>query len=118
MEQKKLSKESLLQLIQESYGHIFEPELITKISELGSYRIVRSGEILIDLGEQIKSMPLLLKGAVKIIREDKDGHELFLYYIERGDTCAFSLACCMGATKSEIRAMVEEDAEIILIPVE
>lgn len=118
MERKDHSKEELQQIIQSSYGHIFEPELVAKIAETGRYRIVRSGETLIDLGEPIKSMPLLIKGAIKIIREDKDGHELFLYYLERGDTCAFSLACCMGSKKSEIRAIVEEDAEVILIPVE
>lgn len=111
-------KEELRHILQEQYGMIFEAALLDEMAEVGVFRRSKAGEILIDLGEYIKSMPLLLNGAIKIIREDKDGNELFLYYLERGDTCAFSLTCCMGNKKSEIRAIVEEDTELLLIPVE
>ena len=82
---------------------IFESPLLEEMSHVGTFRSSRPQDILIDLGEYIKSMPLLLKGAIRIIREDKDGNEIFLYYLERGDTCAFSLTCCMGNKKSAIR---------------
>lgn len=97
---------------------IFESPLLEEMSHVGTFRSSRPQDILIDLGEYIKSMPLLLKGAIRIIREDKDGNEIFLYYLERGDTCAFSLTCCMGNKKSAIRAVVEDETEMILIPVE
>ncbi|WP_416173216.1 Crp/Fnr family transcriptional regulator [Christiangramia sp. OXR-203] len=62
-------------------------------------------------------MPLLLNGAIKILREDGDGDELLLYFIERGDTCAMTLNCCMGQTKSEIRAVAETDTTMIMVPI-
>jgi CRP/FNR family transcriptional regulator len=41
-----------------------------------------------------------------------------LYFIEKGDTCAMTMACCLGQTKSEIRAIAETDGTVIMIPVE
>ena len=62
-------------------------------------------------------MPLLVSGAIKILREDEDGDELILYFIEQGDTCAMTLSCCLGSSKSEIRAIAETDTKLIMIPV-
>ena len=61
-------------------------------------------------------MPLVLSGAIKILREDSDGDELVLYYLEVGDTCAMTLSCCMGQVKSQIRAVAETDVELLMIP--
>lgn len=63
-------------------------------------------------------MPLLVSGAIKILREDDDGDELLLYFLERGDTCAMSLTCCLGQSQSEIRAIAELDTTLIMIPVQ
>ena len=63
-------------------------------------------------------MPLLIHGAIKILREDENGDEFLLYFLERGDTCAMTLTCCMGQHKSKIRAVAETDGEMLMIPVE
>jgi len=107
----------ILNKLKENYGFLFEEELIEEIAESGFHQCMKRGEKLLEYGSYIKNMPLLLEGSIKIVREDEDGGELLLYFIERGDTCAFSLTCCMGNKKSEIKAVVVEDAEIILIPV-
>ena len=62
-------------------------------------------------------MPLLISGVVKVLREDSDGDELLLYYLEQGDTCSMTLSCCMGQKRSEIRAVAETDARLIMIPI-
>ena len=62
-------------------------------------------------------MPLLISGAIKILREDFDEGELLLYFLEKGDTCAMTMACCLGETKSEIRAVAENKGQLIMIPV-
>jgi CRP/FNR family transcriptional regulator len=104
--------------VEESYGFIFEPALLSEITEHGKLYNVAAGELFIDLGQTIKHIPLLISGSVKILREDADGRELLLYFLERGDTCSMSLSCCMGNRKSEIRAIAEEDTMLIMIPVE
>lgn len=105
-------------LLKETYGFIFEDALIEEIAEVSLLRDFKEGDILIDFGDYIKKMPLLIQGAIKILREDFDEGELLLYFIERGDTCAMTMACCMGDTKSEIRAVAETDGQVIMIPVQ
>lgn len=99
------------------YGHLFEKELIQEINQVAIYKEVTAGTVLMDYGQNIKNMPLLLEGAIKILRMDNDGDELLLYFLERGDTCAMTLTCCLGNTKSEIRAVTEMDTQLIMIPV-
>lgn len=106
------------QILEEAYGFLFEKELLEEISQVGSLKTVSAGETIIEIGEYLKGMPLLISGAIKILREDKDGDELLLYFLERGDTCAMTLNCCMGQTKSEIRAVAESDTTFIMVPIE
>jgi len=79
---------------------------------------VSQGFHLIEIGQYVRYMPLLLEGAIKIMRDDHDGEELLLYFLEKGDTCAMTMTCCMGETKSEIRAIAETDTKLIMIPIE
>lgn len=106
------------ELLQEAYGFIFEDELIEEISEVGVFKTFKKNDIIIEIGDYLKSMPLLISGAIKVLREDKDGDELLLYFLERGDTCAMTLTCCIGSTQSEIRAIAESDTELLMIPVQ
>ena len=105
------------ELLQQTYGYIFEDKLIDEITEVSLLRDFKEGDILIDFGDAIRKMPLLIKGAIKILREDFDEGELLLYFIEKGDTCAMTMACCMGETKSEIRAVAETNGIVVMIPV-
>lgn len=105
-------------IINTYFGKRFESELIKEIADLGVLKEASKNEVLIDVGSYIKSMPLLLSGAIKILRVDEQGNELLLYFLEKGDTCALTLTCCMGQSKSEIKAVAEVDTEMILIPVE
>ena len=107
----------MLAELQEAYGFLFEKELIDEIGEAGTIKMAAAGEKIIEIGDYVTGMPLLIKGAVKILREDNDGDELLLYFLERGDTCAMTLNCCMGETRSEIRAVAERDTTLIMIPV-
>lgn len=100
-----------------AYGHVFEPSLISEIESVSQIVEFQSGDLLIEIGSYIRNMPLLLEGAIKILREDPDEGELLLYFLERGDTCAMTLACCMGDTQSEIRAIAETEGSLAMIPI-
>lgn len=104
-------------LLTASYGFVFEDLLIDEIVSVAHLVEFKEGDILIDFGDYIKKMPLLIEGAIKILREDFDEGEMLLYFIEKGDTCAMTMACCIGEAKSEIRAVAETDGKIIMIPV-
>jgi len=105
-------------LLKESFEFLFSVDLIEAIFESGVMYKVESGEIIMDVGDSIENTPLLINGAVKVLREDDDGDELLLYFLERGDTCAMTMSCCMGKSKSKIRAVAESDSTLVMIPVE
>ena len=108
----------MIQELKASYGHLFEDELINEILQVGTYKEVPEGFQMMNIGSYIKGMPLLVSGAIKVLREDKNGDELLLYYLEKGETCSMTMTCCMGQTKSEIRAIAETDAKLIMIPIQ
>ena len=103
--------------LKESFGNLFEPKLLDEIAAVGTFKAVVEGEKIIEIGQYVKGMPLLLSGAIKILREDDDGYELLLYFLERGDTCSMTMACCLGDTQSEIRAISETDVELVMVPI-
>ena len=100
------------------YGHLFEPVLLAEIQQLGVVSVIPEGSKLMEIGQFIKGMPLLISGVVKILRVDDEGDELLLYFLEAGDTCAMTMACCMERTKSEVRAIAETDTVLIMIPIQ
>jgi len=108
----------MIQELKLSYGQTFEKALINEILQVGTYKEVPAGFKMMDIGSYVKGMPLLVSGAIKVLREDKDGNELLLYYLEKGETCSMTMTCCMGQTKSEIRAIAETDAKLIMIPIQ
>ena len=101
-----------------NFGYLFEEDLILEIEKLGVSKTFKEDTTIIEVGDYIKSMPLLISGAIKILREDEHGDEIVLYYLEKGDTCAMTLSCCMGQTKSKIRAVAETNVELIMLPKE
>lgn len=108
----------MIQELKNNYGALFEDALIHEILQVGTYKEVPAGFKMIEIGSYVKGMPLLISGAIKIMREDKNGDELLLYYLEKGDTCSMTMTCCMGQTKSEIRAITETDTKLIMIPIQ
>ncbi len=108
----------MIQELKKYYGGQFETALMEEINQVATFREVAAGEDLIKPGQYIKSMPLLLSGSIKIMRPDASGDELLLYHLERGDTCAMTMTCCVGNKKSEIHAVTETPVKLLMIPVE
>ena len=102
--------------LKQLFGAIFEDELIHEIAKVGTLREVPEDYMLIDIGEQIKGIPLMISGAIKIYRENANGDELLLYYLEEGDSCTLTYTLEMNASKSKIRAISELPSKLIMIP--
>ena len=107
----------LKQKLYHNYSQIFEKELLQEISEVGFLKSIKKGHLLIDIGEELTHIPLILDGVVKIVRKDKNGFELSIYYLEPGDTCAISFANCINKKKSIFRGVAESKVEGVFIPV-
>ncbi|MGV1011832.1 MAG: Crp/Fnr family transcriptional regulator [Flavobacterium sp.] len=106
------------ELLTQIYSSVFEEKLIEELALVSTLHAFEEGDIIIDFGNSIKQMPLLVSGAVKILREDFEEGELLLYFIEKGDTCAITLTTCINQSKSEIRATAETKGQFVMIPLE
>ncbi len=95
-----------------------EPELLEQISEGAELREAKEGETLISTGQYIRSTMLLLDGLVKVYREDDEGNEFLMYYLEPGEACALSILCAAQQEKSQILAKAVKDSTLIMVPVE
>ena len=104
--------------LHERFQYLFEAELINEICESSKAKSFKADEMLIDIGDTITHMPLVISGSVKIMTEDEEENELLLYYLELGDTCAVTMNCCTKRTKSTVRAVTETETEIRFVPVE
>lgn len=102
--------------LREMIPAIADMRLLESIAEQGQLRKISAGEELMQPGQYMNSVPIIVKGSIKILRPDLDGKEVFLYYLNPGETCALSLTCCNANLPSEIRAVAEEDVTLIAIP--
>jgi len=105
-------------LVKEKFSNTLDQEIITEILKIGHFKTFEKNDIIIDINQTLKYIPLLLEGNIKILREDSNGNELLIYFLETGETCTMSLTCCMGTSKSKIRAVAETNSSLVLIPVE
>jgi CRP/FNR family transcriptional regulator, anaerobic regulatory protein len=108
--------QEILGLIRKHYPQIAERALQEEIARVGKVMQFKEGDVLMDYGSYIKLVPIILEGSIKVSREDEEGNELFLYYLQPGETCSMSFTCCMMNKKSEIRTIAEEDTTVIGIP--
>ncbi|MBM3427527.1 MAG: Crp/Fnr family transcriptional regulator [Bacteroidetes bacterium] len=115
MKNRKIEADDLQHLTQ-FFPDLYEPQIKAAIIERGTWMEIKEGEMLMDIGQYIKFMPLIMSGNLKVLREDDDGKELLIYHVAQGQTCAMAITCCMGDARSNIRAVAEEDCTVIAIP--
>jgi CRP/FNR family transcriptional regulator, anaerobic regulatory protein len=95
---------------------ILQKELIAEMVAVSEIRKFQPGEVLMRTGQYIKSTLLVLDGLIKIYREDDEGNEFFMYYIDAGKACAISLLCAHKQDTSEVKAKAVTEATVISIP--
>lgn len=103
-------------IIRQNFPFLREPELVDAIASVAKEVEVKEGGSIIKIGEFIKSTPLITKGLLKIVRQDDEGHEILLYYLDGGNTCVMTVTCCMKQEKSKIKAIAEIDTHLLLVP--
>ena len=94
----------------------FEPALIEEMHQFGEVKNFTEGDVIIDYGKYIRTMPIIIKGTIKVLRMDETGNEILLYYLSSTESCSMAYSCCMEAKKSEVKAIAEDDVELIAIP--
>jgi len=96
----------------------FDNKLAEEIASKSEIRKFKQGDILMRTGQNMRSTMLLVSGLIKIFREDDEGNEFFMYYLQPGQACALSMICAAKHETSEITAKAAEDTEVIAMPIE
>ncbi len=93
-----------------------DPELIDELTSHSRYKKIIKDEVLILPGDALVFVPIVLSGVLRIVREDEEGREVFLYHLYPSQTCAMAINCCQSSKVSMVKAIAEDDSEILLIP--
>ncbi|AZA93227.1 Nitrogen-responsive regulatory protein [Chryseobacterium nakagawai] len=94
------------------------PDLVEKLYQYGITKNYHEGDVILDENASIRSIPIVMKGMLKVIRTEEDGREILLYYIKAGESCIMSFLGGMHNEKSIVKAEIEEDAEVLFLPVD
>src|SRR5450631_4168208 len=99
-----------------SLDSTFESALIKEMHQFGEVKHFKEGDIIMDYGKYIRMMPMVIRGTLKVLKKDETGKEILLYYLLSNESCSMAYNCCLEAKKSEIKAIAEEDVDLIAIP--
>lgn len=94
------------------------PDLIAKLKKHSLHKHYSQGDIILNENSNIYAIPIVTKGSIKVIRTDEDGREILLYYIKAGESCIMSFLGGIHQETSKVKAEVEEDAEILFLPMD
>jgi CRP/FNR family transcriptional regulator len=100
------------------FSSLFEPELLAELETKSMVMQVKGGETMLNPGQTIRAVPIVLSGTFKVSRINEEGQELLLYYVKEGESCAMTFTCCMMAHASVVKGSAEEDSELLCIPVD
>lgn len=91
-------------------------ELRTELQNNGSLRNFAQGELVLKENSAIRHIPIVISGSLKVTREEQDGREIMLYYINPGESCIMSLFGGLHNDNSKVKAVAEEETELLLLP--
>ncbi len=104
--------------LQKIYSNVFEEELLKEIEEKCLTITAPAGQTLMNMGQPVSAVPIVLKGVAKVSRINDEGQEFLLYYVKEGEGCAIAFACGMMGQPSAIKSTVEEDITIMFVPLQ
>ncbi|MEM9053385.1 MAG: Crp/Fnr family transcriptional regulator [Bacteroidota bacterium] len=96
----------------------FEPVLLDEISKIGEVREVEPNTVVLRYGDPIRTTTLVLDGRLKVYREDDEGNEFLIYYVDAGSACAMSIMCAAMNEESKITVVTDTDTTLLSVPLE
>lgn len=113
-----MEKSQLLKLIKQQFSSIDQTDLLQEIVSCAHYLEIPSSQSILNKGDYIKVIPLVLEGAIKVSRVNESDKEVFLYHILAGESCALTLSSCLKMERSKITAISVQPSKILALPVE
>lgn len=92
--------------------------MAAKLFSFGVSKTFSEGETILGENAYIKAIPIVTRGSIRVMRSDEDGRELLLYYIKAGESCIMSFLGGMHQDTSKVKAVAEEETDVLFIPID
>lgn len=97
---------------------ISSKDLIEKLASFGFVKSFNQDDVIVNENAYIKAIPIVTQGSIRVMRTDDEGREILLYYIKAGESCIMSFLGGLHHDTSKIKAIAEEDTQILFIPID
>ena len=87
------------------------------LRDLGITKHFSPGETIVTEDAPVRSIPIITSGSVKVMQSDETYKEMVLYYLRPGETCIMSFLAGLYHDTSKVKAVAEEESEVLFIPV-
>ena len=94
------------------------PEIKDRLIQYGSLKKFSQDDVILNEKSYIKAIPIVISGSIRVLRSDAEGKAILLYYIKSGESCIMSFLGGLHHDTSKIKAIAEEDTEILFIPMD
>lgn len=98
----------------DNFPELNNVEIIETLESSGVFMKFDDEKIILQTGNEVKMIPMVLKGNIKVLQEDESGKEILLYYIKPGESCIMSILASKKNQRSSVRAITSDDSEILL----
>lgn len=75
-----------------------------------------AGTVVFDERRACQGFPMLLGGAIKVVKTAANGRELQLYRVEPGESCILTSSCLLGNAAYSARGIADSDCDVLILP--
>ncbi|MFK5957354.1 MAG: helix-turn-helix domain-containing protein [Lutibacter sp.] len=106
----------LNEIINTNFSNLFEDNLLQEICNNGILKYAEPEKIILEIRRDIKFIPLIVSGIVKVMHRDGKGNGIFLHYLLENQSSAIAISYALEGEKSEIRLEAQSNIIYIAIP--
>jgi len=106
----------LNEIVTVNFSNLFEDNLLQEICNNGILKYAEPEKIILEIRRDIKFIPLIVSGVVKVMHRDGKGNGIFLHYLIENQTSAIAISYALENRISEIRLEAQSNIIYIAIP--
>jgi CRP/FNR family transcriptional regulator len=103
-------------LFADAFPDLAKEPIQSAILQASRHRKLAADTLLVQPGDPIVAIPLVLGGSLKVTTEDAQGREMLLYHINAGESCVVTVLHALQQAASPLRAVATEPCEVLLLP--
>jgi CRP/FNR family transcriptional regulator len=106
----------LTEIVSANFSNLFEDNLLQEICNNGILKYAEPEKIILEIRRDIKFIPLIVSGVVKVMHRDGKGNGIFLHYLIENQSSAIAISYALENKISEIRLEAQSNIIYIAIP--